>query len=66
MESASSAANSKTAEVLPVCPKGPLEIDVSGSVVSTIQDRLSGVESALPRAFIARTENVWLPSVSAV
>jgi hypothetical protein len=43
-------------------PLGPLEIAVSGAIVSTVQLRVAGVGSALPTASAARTEKVCGPS----
>jgi hypothetical protein len=37
-----------------------------GSVVSTIQFRTAGVESTLSISSLARTDNVWRPSSSAI
>ncbi len=56
MESASSAENVNEAELSEVGADGPVSMDVSGGVVSTVQDRVAGVGSALPSALIARTE----------
>ena len=44
---------------------GPLEIVVSGAVVSTMNVCVAGLASVLPAASVARTWNVWLPSLSA-
>src|SRR5439155_1341806 len=41
---------------------GPLEIEVSGGVVSTVQLAVAGVGSALPALSVARTRKPWLPS----
>jgi hypothetical protein len=41
-----------------VVPVGPLEIEVSGAEVSTVNDRVAGVASTLPAPSVARTENV--------
>jgi hypothetical protein len=38
-------------------------IVVSGAAVSTVHVRPAGVGSGLPTASVARTSNVWLPSV---
>jgi hypothetical protein len=39
---------------------------VCGALVSTVKDRVAGVASTLVAASIARTENVYVPSASAV
>ena len=39
---------------------------VSGAVVSTVNVRVAGVGSILPSASLARTENVYSPSVRPV
>jgi hypothetical protein len=53
----------KLAEVSVVSPSGPLEIEVSGGVVSgggvTVQLWEAGVGSVLPAASRARTEKLW-------
>jgi nucleoside phosphorylase len=43
---------------------GPDVIVVVGAAVSTVKVRRSGVRSVLPAASMARTSNVWLPSLS--
>jgi hypothetical protein len=35
---------------------------VSGAVASTVNDRVAGVVSTVPRLSVARTENVYAPS----
>ncbi len=47
-----------------VGPDGPAPIVVSGAVVSTVNECLSGVESVLPSSSVASTSNVWGPSPS--
>ena len=51
------------AEVLAVRPVGPPVIVVSGAVASTVKERAAGVASIAPAASIARTSNVFAPSV---
>jgi hypothetical protein len=43
-------------------PLGPLEIDVSGAVVSTVQAKEAGVGSSFPAVSVAFTLNVCGPS----
>ena len=45
-------------------PLGPWLIDAAGAVVSTVQVRVGGDASALPRPSLARTEKVCEPSES--
>ena len=45
---------------------GPLVIDVSGAVASTVQVVVAGVASTLPLASVARTANVRRPSARPV
>ena len=45
-------------------PLGPLVIEVSGALVSTVHVRVAGVASMLPAASFARTENVCEPFAS--
>jgi uncharacterized cupredoxin-like copper-binding protein len=47
-------------------PVGPLRIDVSGGVASTVQLRVAGVGSTFPTASMARTLKVYTPVVSPV
>ena len=49
-----------------VGPVGPVVIVVSGATVSTVNERVAGVASVLPAGSMARTENVYAPSASAV
>ena len=44
-----------------VVPVGPPVIVVSGTAVSTVNDRVAGVASTLPVVSVARTENVYVP-----
>ena len=60
--SGSSEENSNVASVELVGSNGPASIEVSGAVVSTVHVRVSGDWSVLPRASVARTENVCSPS----
>jgi hypothetical protein len=52
------------ADVEFVGSEGPESIVVSGAVVSTVQVRVAGEESVLPALSVARTENVWEPSLN--
>jgi hypothetical protein len=61
---ASVAEKPNDAELDPTVPLGPLEIDVFGAVVSTVQVRFAGVASMFPTVSMARTENVCSPSPS--
>ena len=45
---------------------GPEPMLVSGAPVSTVQERVASVASALPAASVARTEKMWAPSASPV
>ena len=45
---------------------GVASMVVSGAAVSTVQPEEAGVGSTLPAASVARTSNVWLPSLSPV
>src|SRR4051812_48206321 len=45
-------------------PDGPEVIVVIGATVSTVKDRDAGDGSTLPAVSVARTSNVWAPSVS--
>ena len=56
------ALNPNDAEAELTVPLGPLVIEVSGAVVSTVHVRVAGVASTLPAASLARTENVCDPS----
>jgi hypothetical protein len=55
-------ANENEAEVLFVGFEGPLEIVVSGAMVSTIQDTLGGAVSTAPEGPVAVTTSVCAPS----
>jgi hypothetical protein len=58
--------NVNDCEVAVVVPLGPPVIVVSGASVSTVKVRVAAVPSTLPAASIARTENVYEPSIEAV
>ena len=58
---ASVALNPNEAEAELTEPVGPLVIEVPGADVSTVQVRVAGVASTLPRVSLARTENVCDP-----
>jgi hypothetical protein len=59
--------NVMCADVLGVVAGGPLLMDVSGAATSTIvQAELAGVASVLPAWSVARTANVWLPTLRSV
>src|SRR5215210_7420913 len=45
-------------------PDGPLSMVVFGAAVSTVKPRDAGVGSTFPAGSVARTSNVWAPSVS--
>ena len=47
-----------------VVPLGPPVIVVSGAAVSTVNVRVAGDASGVPRLSVARTENVYAPSAS--
>ncbi len=47
---------------MPIVPLGPSLIEVSGAVVSTVNDRVAGDWSWLPAASVARVSNVCEPS----
>ena len=47
-----------------VAPVGPPVIVVSGAVASTVNERVAGVASGVPRLSVARTESVYAPSAS--
>ena len=55
--------NEKLAAALFVSAGGLDPIEVSGAVVSTVQVELAALWSTLPAWSIARTSNLWLPSV---
>jgi hypothetical protein len=61
VEPTSVAEKLNVAEVVLLRSAGPLRIVVSGGVVSTVQVRLSGLESVLSAGSIPRTVKVWLP-----
>ena len=65
VEPASVAVNVNVGVPSPVVPLGPAVIVVSGAVVSTVNARVAGEASALPRPSLARTSNVCAPSDSA-
>ena len=65
LEPSSLKASSKLALASFVRVGGPAVIDVSGAVVSILQERLAALSSLLPAASVARTEKVCVPSVSA-
>ena len=52
--------------MLETLPVGPVRIEVSGAVVSTVHVRVAGVWSSLPAASVERTENVCDPCVRPV
>ena len=56
------AENEKLAALEATVPDGPVTIDVSGGVVSTVQLRVAGDGSTLPAASTARTDHVCDPS----
>ena len=56
--------NANDADAELTSPVGPEVIDVSGVVVSTVNERVAGVASTLPAPSVARTENVYEPSTS--
>jgi hypothetical protein len=58
--------NEKLALVAFVGLTGPSVIVVSGAVASTVHVKLAGVASVLPAGSVARTSNVWEPSVRPV
>jgi hypothetical protein len=53
--------NANDAEAEFTVPLGPLVMDVSGAEVSTVQLRVAGVASTLPKESVARTEKVCEP-----
>ena len=62
MESTSSAEKPKVAEVSEVGAEGPPVIDVSGGVVSTVQDRVAGVGSDVAEG-VERADGVGVVAV---
>ncbi len=60
------AEKSKLALWLLVGVVGALSICVFGATVSTVQVKLAGVGSVFPAPSVARTWNVWAPSVRPV
>ena len=63
MEPGSLDENSKVGAGLPLGSLGATSMVVCGATVSTVQEKVAGVGSTLPAASVARTWNVWLPSV---
>ena len=55
--------NANTADRTVVEPAGPVVIDVSGAIVSTVKERVAG-DATTPAGSVARTQNVYTPSAS--